>query len=600
MSISQQIEAVYRRALALRDRATARPMEPELLETALKELYFVLEELHAADEELHQQNLALAASRFEVEAERHRYRTLFELAPDGYLVTDKQGKIHHANQAASRLFAIDQSSLTGKPLIVLIDQDDRPQFQERLQYPQSAQPWEVTLRPQTAAPVTIAITTNYLKDSRYQATTILWSLRDITPRRHMEQQLQTAYQDLERQVVARTADLAATNAQLQQEMVKQRQAEQTLRDQAHLIDVATDAIYVLDPQQRITFWSRGAETLYGWTTAEALGQNVRALLGASGPLGAAAIAVEPGCWQMEVSHHTKDRQRVTVLSRHTQMAETQMAETDRPPSTLVVNTDITGRKQLEAEFLQAQRLESLGILARSIAHDLNNILTPLSITPQVLLKQLPQADARTRDLLKGIKQAAQRGAQLVKQMLVFAGKSQGTLGFVQVDDLFQEMQQFIHLTFPGNIAIQTAIADDLNPVLADATLLYQVLLNLCINARDAMPQGGTLSLSATQTTLDETSQHRSPSAVLGNYIVMTVADTGQGIAPDILDHIFDPFFTTKPASQGSGLGLSTVAKIVKDLGGFLDVFSEVKTGSQFQVYLPAANNFTSAPAVDEA
>ena len=270
-----------------------------------------------------------------------------------------------------------------------------------------------------------------------------------------------------------------------------------------------------------------------------------------------------------------------------------MDETERPSSTLVVNTDITERKQLEAEFLQAQRLESLGILARSIAHDLNNILTPLSITPQMLLRKLPHADARTRDLLNGIKQSAQRGTQLVKQMLAFAGKSQESPVIVQVDDLFQEMQQFVQFTFPGNIAIQTAIADDLNPVLADATLLYQVLLNLCVNARDAMPQGGTLSLSAIQTTLDEASQHWPSHAPLGNYVVMTVADTGQGIAPEILDQIFEPFFTTKPTNQGSGLGLSTVAKIVKDFRGFTRVFSEVGIGSQFQVYLPVASDCTS-------
>jgi two-component system cell cycle sensor histidine kinase/response regulator CckA len=501
MSISQQIEAVYRRALALRDRATDRPIEPELLDTALKELYFVLEELHAADEELHQQNLALAASQFEVKVERQRYQALFELAPDGYLVTDKQGKIHHANKAASRLFAVPQSALVGKPLIVLIDEGDRAPFQQRLFRPHSTEPWEITLTARHAQPLTLAITTNYLTDSRHPSTTILWSLRDITHRRQMEQQLQAAYNDLEHQVVDRTADLVAANAQLQQEIAKQRHAEQTIRYQAHLIDVATDAIYVLDPQQCITFWNRGAETLYGWTAAEAVGQNVVALLGRSDPEAPAPGIGESGHWQGEVKHQTQAGLTVTVLSR-----QTLMIEGAEPPSTLVVNTDITEKKQLEAEFLQAQRLESLGILARSIAHDLNNILTPLTIVPHVLLKQLPEPDAAMRSILESIKSAAQRGTKLSKQILTFAGKTQGELALVQLDELFQEVQQFAQLTFPKNIAIQMEIADDLQPVLVDATLLYQVLLNLYVNARDAMPQGGILTLSATHITLRVSAQ----------------------------------------------------------------------------------------------
>ncbi|MGB3201206.1 MAG: PAS domain-containing protein, partial [Nodosilinea sp.] len=182
MSLSQQIEAVYRRALALRDRATDRPTEPELLEAALKELYFVLEELHTADDELNRQNQALSASQFELDAERQRYQTLFDLAPDGYLVTDQQGKIYHANRAASQLLAVPQPNLVGKPLVVLIDQRDRPQLQQRLLPSPDPQPWEITLTARQAAPITLAITNTYIQDSRGQSATILWSLRNITQR----------------------------------------------------------------------------------------------------------------------------------------------------------------------------------------------------------------------------------------------------------------------------------------------------------------------------------------------------------------------------------------------------------------------------------
>ncbi|MEO0535728.1 MAG: PAS domain-containing protein [Cyanobacteria bacterium P01_A01_bin.123] len=186
MSISQQIEAVYQRALLLRQRATTVPLQKELLEAALKELYFVLEELQTADEELHQQNQELAATRHEVDLERQRYRTLFELAPDSYLVTDKTGKIHHANRAAAALFSIPQESLVGKPLMVWIDKPNRLQFQQRLMDPNPTQNWQVTLTPRQAEPVTVAIATTHLKDPRSKVITILWSLRDVTQRQSMQ------------------------------------------------------------------------------------------------------------------------------------------------------------------------------------------------------------------------------------------------------------------------------------------------------------------------------------------------------------------------------------------------------------------------------
>ncbi|PSR17445.1 hypothetical protein C8255_12645 [filamentous cyanobacterium CCP3] len=593
MSVSQQIEAVYQRAIALRDRATERPTEPDLLEAALKELYFVLEELHTADDELNRQNQALSASQFELTAERQRYQTLFELAPDGYLVTDQQGKIYHANRAASRLLAVDQNRLVGKPLVVLIDPHDRSQLQQRLHRPLASTPWEITLTARQAAPLTLAIATTHLHDSRGQATTILWSLRDITQRYQMEQALQAAHTDLEHQVALRTAELVEANEQLQQEIEENRQAEHTIRYQSHLIDVATDAIYVLDPHQHITFWNRGAETLYGWTATEVLGKNVEALLGESDALADPQTTVEAGGWQSETNHQRKDGQRVTVLSRHSRVN----SATDGPTSVLVVDTDITEKKQLEAEFLQTQRLESLGVLARGIAHDLKNILMPVSIVPQLLLKELPDANATTRELLESLKRAAQRGTALAQQILAFASQPQGKPTQLRVEDLIQEVQAFAHHAFPQSIAIEVHSEADLKPVCADATLLYQVLLNLCVNARDAMPNGGTLTISAQNAHLQDRPEG-SPEAGPGDYIAITIADTGTGIAPDILDRVFDPLFTTKPEGQGSGLGLSTVAKIVKDYRGFVRVVSEVGSGCQFQVYLPAARASAPSSAAD--
>ncbi len=223
MGLSHQIEAVYQRALHLREQATADPVEPDLLEQALKELYFVLEELQAVDAELHQQNQMLSDTRHQVDLERQRYRTLFELAPDGYLVTDATGKIYHANRAAEILFAQPQAGLVGKPLMVLIEQGDWPEFQRRLAQPDPAEPWEVTLKSRQGDLVMVAIATNVLKDSVPGAITILWSLRDISQQRCLEQQLQAAQADLQDLIVARTADLMQANAQLLQDLSDYRQ-----------------------------------------------------------------------------------------------------------------------------------------------------------------------------------------------------------------------------------------------------------------------------------------------------------------------------------------------------------------------------------------
>lgn len=217
MGISHQIEAVYQRALQLREQATTNPIEPELLEQALKELYFVLEELQAVDAELRQQNEALTDTRLQIDLERQRYRTLFELAPEAYLVTDEKGKIYQANKAAEALFSLPQEGLVGKPLLSLIELGDWPGFQRRLANPDPTEPWEIRLIPRQDEPVAVAITTNRLKDRRKGAT-ILWLLRDISDQRLMEQRLKAAYDDLEDKV-----RLTVENARLRQELSECRQ-----------------------------------------------------------------------------------------------------------------------------------------------------------------------------------------------------------------------------------------------------------------------------------------------------------------------------------------------------------------------------------------
>ncbi len=395
---------------------------------------------------------------------------------------------------------------------------------------------------------------------------------------------------------------AADRQQQRQTLQTLRDTEQKIREQAALINIASDAIFVCDLDNHITFWNQGAERLYGWTAAEVLEKNASALLYQELLPQVAAIPPQvfaTGEWQGELHKINKNDLRVIVATRLTLVRD----EAGQPHSILSVDTDITEKKQLESQFLRVQRLESLGTLASGIAHDFNNILTPILAIAQMMSVQSSHSPDHSPEqrqhLLKVIEDSAKRGAGLVKQILAFAQGVEGERAPLQVRHLLMEMVQVARQTFPKTIEINTNIpTTDLWPVSADATQLHQVLMNLCVNARDAMPTGGTLSLAAENKMLDETDARLNLEAHPGAYVVMTIADTGTGIATELFDRIFDPFFTTKELGKGTGLGLSTVLGIVKNHGGFIKVDSEVSNGTQFQVYLPAIADQLQSVKVD--
>ncbi len=361
-----------------------------------------------------------------------------------------------------------------------------------------------------------------------------------------------------------------------------RQAEQKIREQAALINIATDAIYVCDLEGRILLWNRGAEQLYGWAAEEALGKNIRTL-GLKDLKDEMDSVLSTGFWQGESAKVTKVGKKIIVASRWTLMRD----QSGQPKSVLIVNTDITVKKQLEEQFYRAQRLESLGTLTSGIAHDLNNILTPILAISQLMRMSQPDLNERSQEMLAMLENSAKRGTNLVKQIVTFVRGTEGRRIALQVRPLLLEMGKFLVQTWPKSIKIQTAITpQSLGTVYADPTQLHQVLMNLCVNARDAMPNGGVLTLSAENRCVDDSFADLNLEAQVGDYLVVTVSDTGTGIPPEIRDRIFDPFFTTKAPGKGTGLGLSTVLGIIKSYGGFVQVFSQVEQGTQFHVYLP--------------
>ena len=373
---------------------------------------------------------------------------------------------------------------------------------------------------------------------------------------------------------------------LQKAAIQHQQAEQKIKEQAALLDVTTDAILVKTLDNHIIFWNKGAEKVFGWKANEVMGKNASEVL-----LGEIShyhqciqeTLLEEDEWQGQLGEVTKEGKAVIVESRWTLVHD----EAGKPKSILIVNTDITEKKNLETQFLRAQRLESIGTLAGGIAHDLNNVFSPILIAVQLLA--LKRDSTQVEQCLKIIENNAKRGTELVKHIVSFAQGIQGDRTQVQVRHLIKEFKQIADNTFPKFIKIRAVIPKDLWTVWGNATQLYQVLMNLCVNARDALPKGGTLTITAKNLWLDEQFIRRYLDAKVGPYIVVTVSDTGTGIPPEILDRIFEPFFTTKEITKGSGLGLSTVMSIVKSHGGFVNVSSQLRQGTTVEVYLPAFN-----------
>jgi two-component system, cell cycle sensor histidine kinase and response regulator CckA len=371
-------------------------------------------------------------------------------------------------------------------------------------------------------------------------------------------------------------------------------AEEKIRQQAALLDVTTDAIIVRDLENRILFWNKSAENLYGWQAQEVFGKNANEVLYKEIPPeveAALATVISKGQWQAEVTKITKYRKEILVESRWTLVCD----ERGKPLSILSVDTDITQKKLLEAQLFRAQRLESIGTLASGIAHDLNNILTPILAVAQLLPLKFPDVYDQDKHLLEILENSAKRGADLVKQVLSFARGVEGKRMALQLKHLIREVVKILKETFPKSVEVSIDTAPDLWLVSGDGTQLHQVLMNLCVNARDAMPNGGTLSICAENLFIDENYARMHLEAKTGPYTVTTVSDTGVGIPREVLDRIFEPFFTTKEQGKGTGLGLSTVIGIVKSHGGFVNVYSEVGSGTSFKIYLPAVQEMEAQP-----
>lgn len=373
---------------------------------------------------------------------------------------------------------------------------------------------------------------------------------------------------------------------IRSDITERKRAEEQIREQAALLDQAQDAIMVRDLDHNILFWNKGAEHIYGWTAEETVGRNVCDLIlkQPSEQFEAARKAVvERGEWIGEMHQIRRDGANIVIESRWTLVRD----EKGTPKSVLVINTDITEKKRMESQFLRAQRMESIGTLAGGIAHDLNNVLSPILMAIDML--QLKATDESSKKWFEVLRANAERGADMVRQVLSFARGVEGERVALQPKHLIKEIVKILRETLPKSIEINFQIPNDLWIISADATQVHQVLMNLCVNARDAMPEGGSISIRSENVFVDENYARMHIEAKAGRFVMISVSDTGPGMSPEVQSRIFEPFFTTKEMTKGTGLGLSTALTIVKSHGGFINVYSEVHKGSEFTIYLPAVD-----------
>jgi PAS domain S-box-containing protein len=372
---------------------------------------------------------------------------------------------------------------------------------------------------------------------------------------------------------------------------ERRQAEEALRQSEErfreLAENIHEVFWMSDPHKRqILYISPAYERIWGRTCA--------------------SLYAAPSTWLDAV--HPADRSRIAEAVATRQPAGTYDEEyrIRRPDGTerwirdrafavrgpdgaiqriVGVAEDTTEAKRLREQFLRAQRMEAIGTLAGGIAHDLNNILAPVLMVPG-LLKDSAKTEEERR-LLDLVEKGARRGSNIIRQLLTFSRGAGGERIPVQLRHLCKEMADLMRETFPRDISIETGGGRDLWPVRGDPTQLHQVIMNLCVNARDAMPNGGRLTLALANTRLDQAAVAGHPAVAPGPFVEIKVSDTGAGIAPENIERIFDPFFTTKPLTKGTGLGLSTVLGIVRSHNGFVTVSSAVGKGTDFAVYVPA-------------
>jgi PAS domain S-box-containing protein len=472
-------------------------------------------------------------------ATEKRYRTLFEHAPNGILIADRESRYLDANESICRMLGYTREELLRMTAAEIVAPAEIPFIEPALHSILGTndyrREWQFRRKDGTTFPGEVVATT--MPDG-----TLVAMVQDVSERKHHEARLR------------------------------------------RLVDSNAQGVMFWGIDGQITMANDAFLDIIGYTRDDLLASQIDwpgltpDIYAEADRRSSTQIAETGVCVPYEKEFFRKDGSRVPVLVGAASFP-------DSPAEGVCFVLDLTERKKLEQQFLRAQRMESIGTLAGGIAHDLNNVLAPILLA--VGLLQNETQDPELLPLLETMQYSAERASALVQQVLSFARGVEGRNVLLNPKHLLRGLLNVLRQTLPKSIGVTLESHDELWTISGDPTQIHQVLLNLCVNARDAMPDGGTLAVTAENVVLDATYTTMNVEARAGAYVVIAVSDTGTGIPADVLDKIFEPFFTTKEVGKGTGLGLSTSMAIVKRHGGFIHAYTEVGHGTKFKVYLPA-------------
>ncbi len=366
-------------------------------------------------------------------------------------------------------------------------------------------------------------------------------------------------------------------------------ADEAQQSYLTLLHMAPDAIIVTGEGHRIIFWNKGAEATYGWTQDEALGRTPRELLKTRDHAprvrdSVAAMLEEQGFWEGEVTHTCKDGREIRVASRW----RVQRDEQGRLLGVLGINRDMTEQHRTREGMERLRELESVSRLAAGIAHDFNNRLAVILSCAQELRRGLQDAAPQLRDLAEEILAAGAGSKELTRQLVAFAHALPESSAPFDLNEVVRRCERALRKTLPEGVELVLTLEPSLWPVTCNPAGVERAILNLALNARDAMPGGGRLTLASANVEVDQALVKAHPFMHRGPHVRLTVADSGNGMTPEVKAHAFEPFFTTKPHGQGVGLGLATAYGMVKQNGGSIVLESEPGRGTTFDLYFPRA------------
>lgn len=535
------------------------------------------------------------------------FGALLESAPDAMLIVDERGAILLANSQTEKLFGYSHDELIGQSVEKLLPEryrDAHSRHRDRffstprlrpmgegldlygMRRDGSEFPLEISLNP-------IATGGGILVTS---------SIRDVSERKRAEQELRHAYAKLDQRVLERTAELEKLTTALLQRIGLHEQTVSDLRQSEErfrlLVEGVRDhAIFMLDPEGVVVSWNAGAEHIFGFSEEEAIGSRLEDLYSPENwqtepPHYALEQAAAAGRFEDEGWHVTKDgrRFRASTVTTALRNGEGRLRGFSR------ITRDVTEKHALEQQLRHAQKLEAVGRLAGGVAHEFNNSATAILGYSSLIIEKFPQ-DNQLRHYAEEIHKAGHRAAAVTRQLLAFSRQKILQPTTVNLNDVVGDIEKMLRRLLGENIRVLTVLDPYLGSVKADPTGMAQVIINLALNARDAMPEGGDLTIETINIEVGRELAGENQQVSPGPHVRLRVSDTGAGLDKQAAAHLFEPFFTTKPVGIGTGLGLSTVYGTIKQSGGGILVFSEPGRGTTFEIYLPRLDQVVAKPVL---